>query len=69
MTEAHRLELERLLARLHRDDPGNFPAIQALEAVLAEARPVERKHKWQFYFNGTFCEVCGAAIGSDTPCR
>lgn len=30
---------------------------------------VVREHQWEFYFNGSFCKRCGAAIGSGQPCR
>jgi hypothetical protein len=34
-----------------------------------ECPPIERKHKWIFYMNGSFCEICGASIGSGQPCK
>lgn len=30
---------------------------------------ITREHIWEFYANGTFCKVCGTAIGSGTTCR
>ena len=38
ISDAHRWELERLLERVRRDDPGNFPLIQAIEAALRAER-------------------------------
>lgn len=29
----------------------------------------EKEHQWEFYMNGSFCKICGAQIGSGTPCR
>lgn len=37
--------------------------------VFAYAVVPKREHKWVFYMNGSFCERCGAAIGSGTECR
>jgi hypothetical protein len=39
LSDAHSLELERLLGRLSREDAGNFPLMQAVEAALACCRP------------------------------
>ena len=29
----------------------------------------KKQHQWEFYANGSFCKICGAAIGSGQPCR
>lgn len=29
----------------------------------------ERLHEWRFYANGSFCERCGASIGSGYSCK
>lgn len=31
--------------------------------------PKKREHQWEFYMNGSFCKVCGAAIGSGVECK
>jgi len=50
-----------------RDSEGRFIS----KAALVNAREVltEKHHRWRFYMNGTFCENCGAQLGSGTPCR
>lgn len=35
----------------------------------AAIEPPKLEHQWRFYMNGSFCERCGAAIGSGVPCR
>ena len=41
ISDAHRWELERLLERVRRDDPDNFPLIQAVDAALRGERGTE----------------------------
>ena len=42
--------------------------IEAKKVIFSEDdKPKE--HEWEFYFNGSFCKRCGAAIGSGVPCK
>lgn len=44
--------------------------IEAKKVIFPEDEtPKEREHEWEFYFNGSFCKRCGAAIGSGVKCR
>jgi len=74
MADKLREALERILQDAdledeydERDSDGRFIS----KAALVNAREAlkEREHEWEFYFNGSFCKRCGAAIGSGTPCR
>ena len=42
--------------------------IEAKKVVFPEDTK-EKKHQWEFYANGSFCKICGAAIGSGQSCR
>lgn len=39
------------------------------ELGLYEPPVQDPQHDWEFYANGSFCRRCGAAIGSEVPCR
>ena len=37
--------------------------------IVCEVKEAVKKHRWEFYANGSFCKDCGAQLGSDYPCR
>jgi hypothetical protein len=62
-------QIERLPRRIEALGGQQFSYVKLDDVLALVEQPVAREHQWEFYANGSFCKVCGVAIGSGTPCR